>query len=93
MEIEAEPDLLAAEPHQLRVLLTHKNEEAGYAGMAMSQTFNRETRVLSLMPGSSVSLAMVLIPEKLDVVRVVVQDALTGAVLSESPPIPIQIKL
>lgn len=93
VEIEAEPDLLAAEPHQLRVLLTHKNEEAGYAGMAMSQTFNRETRVLSLMPGSSVSLAMVLIPEKLDVVRVVVQDALTGAVLSESPPIPIQIKL
>jgi hypothetical protein len=61
--------------------------------MAMSQAFNRETRVVSLMPGSSASLAMVLIPEKLDAVRVVVQDAQTGAVLSESPPIPIQIKL
>jgi hypothetical protein len=93
VEIEAESDLLATEPHQLRILLANKGEEAGYAGMAMGQNFDRDTRILSLMPGGSASLAMVLSREDFDAVRIVVQDAQTGASLAETTPIPLQLKL
>lgn len=61
--------------------------------MAMGQNFDRDTRILSLMPGGSASLAMVLSREDFDAVRIVVQDALTGASLAETTPIPLRLKL
>ena len=45
------------------------------------------------MPGGSASLAMVLSREDFDAVRIVVQDALTGASLAETTPIPLRLKL
>lgn len=93
VEIEAEPDLLASEPMQLRILLANKGEEAGYAGMAMTPAFDRESRILTLKAGTSASLALVLSREDFDTVRIVVQDAQTGASLAETSPIPLQLKL
>ena len=91
--VDVETDLVATEPLRLRVALISKGEEAGSAGMSIGGDFNRETGVLTLNPGTSANVAMVLSRDDVDVVKAVVQNADTGAVLCESKPIPIKLKL
>ena len=93
VKVDVEADLLMTEPLHLRVALIGKGEEAGRAGMAIGGSFDKQTGVLVLRPGESAHVAMVLSREDIVVVKIVVQDAETGAVLKESTPIPVQLKL
>lgn len=93
VKVDIEADLLVTEPLRLRLSLVGNGEEAGQAGMAIGGEFKRETGVLTLAPGQSANVAMVLSREDFDAVKIVVQDAETGAVLSESKTLPVQLKL
>ena len=86
-------DLVEAAPLEVRILLLSKEIEAGRAGMAVGAEFDRATGVLKLLPDTPVSIAMVLTREDAELVRIVVQDALTGAVVGESRTIPVKLNL
>ena len=92
VKLDVEAELLRNDPLNVRVLLISGGEEAGRAGMVLGGEFNRETGVLTLTPGSSVSVAMVLTRDDVSTLRVVVQDALSGSVLAEGKAIPVQLK-
>lgn len=92
VKLDVEADLLSTEPLNVRVLLISGGEEAGRAGMVIGAEFERETGVLSLPNGSSASVAMVLTRDDVSTIRVVVQDAVSGSVLTESKALPIQLK-
>lgn len=93
VRVEVEADLVATEPLRLRISMVSQGVEAGKAGMAIEGDFDAETGVLALNAGKSAHVAMVLSREDFDVVKIVVQDAETGSVLTESKGIPVQLKL
>jgi hypothetical protein len=92
VRLDAEAHLLNRDPLELRVLLISGGEEVGHAGMAIGAEFNRDAGVLTLLPGNSASIAMVLTRDDAPTLRVVVQDVGTGSVLTETKPIPVSLK-
>jgi hypothetical protein len=92
VRLDAEAHLLNRDPLELRVLLISGGEEVGHAGMAIGAEFNRDAGVLTLLPGKSASIAMVLTRDDAPTLRVVVQDVGTGSVLTETKPIPVSLK-
>ncbi len=92
VKLDAEPDLLSTEPLQLRVLLISNGEEVGRAGMVLEAEFNRETGIVTMLVGSTASVAMVLHRDDISTLKVVLQDSQNGSVLHESKVIPIQLK-
>ncbi len=93
VQIELEADLLTTEPIDLRVVLLSRDAECGKAGMAVGAHLDRNTGILRLLPGVSVSVALVVTRDDVEQLRVLVQDAHTGAVLGESPNLPVHLKL
>ncbi len=92
VRLDLEADLVNREPLQLRVLLVSGGEEVGRAGMVIGAEFQRETGVLTMLPGASTSVAMVLTRDDIPSLRVVVQDVGTGGILTESKAIPVSLK-
>lgn len=92
VRLDLEADLVNREPLQVRLLLVSGGEEVGRAGMVIGAEFKRDTGVLTLPPGSSASVAMVLTRDDVSTLRVVVQDVGTGGVLTESKAIPVSLK-
>jgi hypothetical protein len=77
---------------QLRVLLISNGEEVGRAGMVLGAEFKRETGVVTMSPGSTANVAMVLNRDDISTLKVVLQDSQNGSVLHESKVIPIHLK-
>jgi hypothetical protein len=92
VKLDLEADLISSEPLTLRVLLISGGEEVGRAGMVLGADFNRETGVVTVPAGSSISIAMVLTRDDVTTLRVFVQDAVSGKVLHETKALPVQLK-
>ncbi len=83
--------LFQTEPVSLRVVLVSEGEEVGQAGMALDAEFDRTTGVLQVMPGTEVTVGLMLIRDDCKSVRIVVQDPTNDAVLDQSDELPVKL--
>lgn len=88
--VEVEDDLLS-EPQNVRVLLFTGTEQAGQTGMILNAEWDRETGVVTIFPGKSASIGLMLTKDDGPHVKVVVTEAKTEAVLAESGEIPLKL--
>ena len=88
--VEAPADLIA-EPQQIRIHLFTGSEQAGQTGMVLNAEWDRETGVVSILPGKPASLGLMLTKDDGDHVKVVVTDAKTDAILAESGELPLKL--
>jgi hypothetical protein len=92
VKLDVEAELISSDPIRVRVLLISGGEQVGQAGMVLGADFDRETGILTIPAGGSTSVAMVLTRDTVSTLRIVVQDAFSGSVLTESKVLPIQLK-
>jgi len=93
VQLELEADLVTTEPVDTRVVLVSRDTECGKAGMAVGAELDRNTGILRLCPGVPASVALVLTRDDVEQLRILVQDASTGAVLGQSGNLPVHLKL
>lgn len=92
VNIEMEPDFMSPDPVRLRVVLVHKGEEVGYAGMAPGAEFDSADKVLTLAPGKRANVVLLLTKDTVDSVSILVQDAGSPAVYTELKNLPVKLK-
>jgi hypothetical protein len=92
INVEMDADLVSPEPVRLRIVLVHKNEEVGYAGMAHGADFNSADKVLTLTPGKRANVVLLLTKDGIDTVSIMAQDAGSPAVYAELKGIPVKLK-
>lgn len=88
--IEAQEDLLA-EAQQVRVLLFTGSDQAGQTGMVLNADWDRETGVVTIIPGKPASVGLMLTKDDGVHVKVVIIDAKTDATLAESGDLPLKL--
>jgi hypothetical protein len=88
--IEAQADLLA-EPQDVRVFLFSGADQVGQAGMVLNANWDRETGVVTILPGKPASVGLMLTKDDGHHLKVVVTDAKTEAPLAESNDIPLKL--
>jgi hypothetical protein len=88
--VQAQDDLLA-EPQYVRVLLFSGSEQAGQAGMVLNADWDRETGVVTIVPGKPASVGLMLTKDDGAHVKIVVTDAKTDAILAESGELPLKL--
>jgi hypothetical protein len=91
LKLAAQGDLLATEPLTVRVLLMAGSNEVGRAGMAVGGDFDRGKGSLTLAPGATASVGMMLNNDTCKSLRVVVLDAGTDGVLAQSDDLPVKL--
>ncbi len=82
---------LLTEPTMVRPVLVAGGEQVGYAGMAQGGEYNRQTQCVTLTPGAPASVGMMLTRDNVPVVRIVVQDPASDAVLAQTDEIPVHL--
>ena len=92
VNVELEGDLVSPEPVALRVVLIHKGEEVGYAGMAHGAEFNSADRRLTLTPGKRASVVLLLTKDAVDSVSIIAQDSGSPVVFAEIKGMPVKLK-
>ncbi len=92
VNIEMEPDFMSPDPVRLRVVLVHKGEEVGYAGMAPGAEFNSADKVLTLYPGKRANVVMLLTKDVSDPIAILAQDAGSAAVHAELKNMSVKLK-
>jgi hypothetical protein len=80
------PDSLAVRP-----VLIAGGEQVGEAGMVLDASFDREAKTVTIQPGKSVTVAMLLRRDDCPSIRIVVLDPTTDAVLVQSEEITIRL--
>jgi hypothetical protein len=91
LKLAAAGDLLATEPLLLRIVLISGAEEVGRAGMAVGGEFDRGKGTLTLELGAEASVGMMLTNDSCQSLRVVVLNARTDGVLTESEELPVKL--
>ena len=84
-------DLFRPESLPLRAVLVSSGEVVGQAGMALGAEFNRTTGVLRAAPGDEFTVGLMLTRDDCEMVRVVVQDPVSDAVLVQSEELPVKL--
>lgn len=84
-------ELLETEPVALRVILVCHNEQVGQVGMAVGGAFDRKTGIVAVAPGQEASLGLMLNRDDCDLVRILVLDPGSDAVLDQSEDIPVKL--
>lgn len=89
-------DLLQTEPLALRAVLVSSGEVSpgevvGQAGMALGAQFDRTTGILSAAPGDEFTVGLMLTRDDCEMVRVVIQNPKTDAVLVQSDELPVKL--
>jgi hypothetical protein len=90
--LEVPSDLLS-EPLVVRVVLLSGAEIVGQVGMALEADFDREKGILTLAPGKPVTVALMLVKEGCNKVKIVVLDAATDAVLEQSDELNVNLAI
>lgn len=90
VELTQVEDLLS-EPLGVRVTLVEGDEEVGHCAMAVNAEYDGERKEVTLQPGTTASLGLILVRDDAKKVRIVVQDARTDAVLTRSREIPVKL--
>ncbi len=88
-----EGNMLETESRALRVLLVEEGELVGRVGMAVEAELDRESGILHVAPSREASVGLMLTRDNCRAVRIVVQDAVTDAVLDQSEPIPVRLAI
>ena len=89
--LELKGDLLSVEQSVLPLLLA-EGRQVGRAGMVVDGELDRDTGTVRLVPGKPVTVALLLDDDKVQALRIVVQDPRTDAELYRSPAdIPVQL--
>jgi len=91
IRVLASADLFADTPVSVRIVLIHKSEQVGEAGMAMGAVIDRATGLVRLRPGEEASVGLMLTREDCELARIVVLDAVGDALLAQSADIPIRL--
>lgn len=92
VRVELAPDLFA-EPHWVRVVLLHQSEQVGEAGMAQGAALDPVTKRVQLIPGQPATVGLMLSRDDCGVVRLVVLDAETDAVLAQSKNLTVSLTI
>jgi hypothetical protein len=92
VNVELESDLVLRDSVRVRVVLVSKGEEVGYAGMANGAMFDRDAKVLTLEPGQSANVVLLLTRADIETVQILVQDEASAAVYAESKILPVKVK-
>lgn len=91
VQVVSSADLFDTEPLSLRVVLLSGDEQVGQAGMATGAELDSITSELQLGSGTAASVGMMIMRDDITSLRILVQDAITDAVLEQSEPIPVQL--
>ena len=91
VQVVSSADLFDTEPLSLRVVLLSGDEQVGQAGMATGAELDNVKSELQLAPGTAASVGMMLMRDDITSLRILVQDAVTDAVLEQSESIPVQL--
>jgi hypothetical protein len=77
----------------VRPILMATGKQVGAAGMAIDADFDRAAGTVKLVPGKPATVALMLAgdTDSATMVRVVILDPITDAVLSQSPDIPVRL--
>ena len=89
--IELVSGLFAREAIVVRPVLMAGGEQVGEAGMALDAPFDRESKTVTIQPGKSVTVAMLLRREDCSSIRVAILDPATDAVLIQSEEITVRL--
>ena len=92
VNVELESDLVLRDSVRVRVVLVSKGEEVGYEGMANGAMFDRDAKVLTLEPGQSANVVLLLTRADIETVQILVQDEASAAVYAESKILPVKVK-
>jgi hypothetical protein len=84
-----EGDMFQQEAIAAQVVLISEGQEVGRAGMAPDAEFDPATATVQLLPNTEVSIGLMLTTKNINVVRIVVQDPETDAVLAQSDEIKV----
>lgn len=74
-----------------RLVLLAEGQEVGHAGMALDAEFDRATGRVTIQPGQTANVAMMLTRDEFKKVRIVAQDPATDAVLAQSEEIAVRL--
>jgi hypothetical protein len=83
--------VLTTAPIAVRVILLAGAEQVGQAGMAVGAELDRDTGIVTVQPGTDASVGVMLTRDDCQVVRVVVQDPTSDAVLGQSDDVPVRL--
>ena len=89
--IELTAGLFAREGIAVRPVLMAGGEQVGEAGMALDAHFDRVAKTVTVEPGKSASVAMLLRREDCPAIRIAVLDPATDAVLVQSEEITVRL--
>lgn len=89
--IDLASGLFARESVVVRPVLITGGEQVGEAGMAVGAEFDRQAKTVTLQPGKSASVAMLLQRESCPSIRVVLLDPTTDTVLVQSEEIAVRL--
>lgn len=89
--IELSSGLFARESIAVRPVLMAGGEQVGEAGMALDAHFDREAKTVTIEPGKSASVAMLLRREDCPKIRIAVLDPATDAMLVQSEEITVRL--
>jgi len=93
MRVSIEESSLFQETVKARLVLLASGQEVGRAGMAIDAEFDRTTGEVTIEPGASVSVAMILTRDEFRKVRIVGQDPKTDALLAQSEEIEVRLAI
>jgi hypothetical protein len=77
----------------VRPILLAGSEQVGYAGLAFGAELNPRTACVTLQPGATAQVGLLLTRENCASVRIVIQNPLTDAVISQTGEIPVEFGL
>ena len=91
IQIACDPHIFQKGSVTLKVILVAKGEQVGEAGMAAGGVFDRKTGCVTIEPGKKVSVGIMLTKDDCEMVRIIVQDPATDAVLAQSEELPVKL--
>ncbi len=91
IRVRVAADLFSQEPVKVRLVLLADGQEVGQAGMAMDAELDRASGTVTIAPGRSANVAMMLIRDETTKFRIVAQEPDTDAVLAQSDEIAVKL--
>ncbi|RME21154.1 MAG: PglZ domain-containing protein [Deltaproteobacteria bacterium] len=91
MRVVVGADLFSQDPVRVRLVLVADGQVVGQAGMAVDSEFDRASGTVTLLPGRTASIGMMLMRDDVAEFRVVAQEPDTDAVLAQSNEIAVKL--
>ncbi len=93
LRVYVEADLFTQEPVKVRLVMLAGGQEVGQAGMAVDAEIDRASGTVTIKPGQTANVAMMLMRDETTKFRIVAQEPETDAVLAQSDEIAVKLGL